>query len=227
VAGSSVEDGAGERASEAAAPDTAASWDARAVDWLARAPEVRFREASDDGERDAYYRLRADVILEQGWASPDELAGGREFDAYDKGATHLLGWVDDQLVAGMRIVFPTPGLLLPTEDVFAMRVLPAGRVVNVDRVAVAAQHRSGRDMRLFRAMLGAYWLRIRADGYVTSVGIMSAILVRVYRRLGFEARVLGKSRTYWGETRYPVRLSPGERQGRRWSDGLLPARDRR
>jgi hypothetical protein len=40
------------------------------------------------------------------------------------------------------------------------------------------------------------------------VGIESAGMIRLYRRLGFEATIIGPAQRYWDEERYPVRFDP-------------------
>src|SRR5574337_912778 len=62
----------------------------------------RFTLAADDAARACAYRLRAQAVIDQGWASAETLPGGLEHDAYDAHAIHVLGWDDDMAIATGR-----------------------------------------------------------------------------------------------------------------------------
>jgi N-acyl-L-homoserine lactone synthetase len=186
-----------------------AAVDGLAREWIELTPGIAFRVAERNAEREAYYRLRYEVIQERGWAAADDLPGEQESDAADERATHLLAWDGPTLAAGVRLVFPAEGRPLPTEETFGIVVQPAGRVGNVDRVAIAKPYRGG-DGRLFRALLGHTWLEMRRHDITVWAGIQSAVVIRLYRRMGFEVRVLGRSKTLWGQARYPIRFEAGQ-----------------
>lgn len=203
--------------------------DRLAAKLVALAPELAYRNASSAGDREAYYRLRYETVIEQGWARAEDLPGGIERDEFDERAAHVLGWFEGKPVAGMRIVYPQPGLPLPTEQEFGLRVEPAGGVVNLDRMLVARSY-SGPRVAAFQAMLGVYWQAIRGQGYTTSAGILSPIMLRLYRRLGFDPQVLAPPKRTWGQLRYPVRVSAADAStgsGVSWRERWLEQRRER
>src|SRR5919198_3994693 len=108
----------------------------------ARARPVRFRAAIAPGEVEELFRLRYRTVVDQGWARPEEFPDGLERDAFDDRAVHLGGWAGGALAACARLVFPEPGLGLPTEDAFGLAI-PGGRAVDVGRGIVAPAWREG------------------------------------------------------------------------------------
>ncbi len=172
---------------------------------LAAAKPARFAVAITDEERDALFRLRFEAVLRRGWANPAAFPDGCERDAYDDVAVHLGGWEGDQLVATGRIVFPAPGLRLPTEAAFDLTIEPAGEAANVDRMVVATSQ-SDAEHRILLGLLGAIWREIRPRELSVWIGINSAAMIRLYRRLGLTIEILGPPRLHWGEERYPVRF---------------------
>jgi len=105
--------------------------------FIARAAPVRFTRATTDTAWEAIYRLRYEAVVRHGWASPEAFPDGLERDAYDDVAVHVAGWDGERLAATARIVFPTPGLRLPTEEEFALAIESTGQAANVDRLTVA------------------------------------------------------------------------------------------
>lgn len=186
----------------------AARLDVLALEWMNAALPVDFRVARNEKEHEAVYRLRYEVVAAHGWADPAQLPAHSERDAHDARALHVIGWDEERLVAAARLVFPLPGHRLPTEEAFEVNVGPRGRVVNVDRVIVAGDRRT-RGHALFRGLLGYCWREIRGRGFVTWTGVASAGMIRLYHSLGIQPAVLGPSRPYWGEERYPIRFDPG------------------
>jgi N-acyl-L-homoserine lactone synthetase len=195
-------------------PDTAADpqtvldrLDGLAGDLIARVAPRRFGLVQAAAEREAIYRLRYQVVVERGWAAPDDLLDGRELDDYDEGAEYVAGWDGPTLVAAARLVFPIAGRRLPTEAAFDLRIEPFGAVVNVDRLIVARSSSDG-GHRMLRALVARCWLEIRRRGFHVWAGIDSSSMLRLYRRLGFAVTVLGPPRPYWGQDRYPVCFDP-------------------
>lgn len=176
--------------------------DALAGRLVARAAPVRFRAADTPAEREAIYRLRAETVLRRGWAPRDAFPDGVERDVFDDRAELIGGWDGDRLAATARLVYPTPGALLPTETAFDVAVEPAGEVVNLDRMAVAPAH-SDADHRMMGALAFACWLAIRHHGYHRFVGVITPGVERLYRRAGWRVTPLGPPRRYWGEDRTP------------------------
>src|SRR5262245_3724722 len=95
-----------------------ATLDALAGAAIARAAPVRFEIAQTPSELEAVYRLRYRVALERGWATPTDLPDRLEHDVYDDRAVHIVGSHNGELVASVRLVFPSAGLRLPTEETF-------------------------------------------------------------------------------------------------------------
>ncbi|MGH2561601.1 MAG: acyl-homoserine-lactone synthase [Thermomicrobiales bacterium] len=187
---------------------------------------LRFFDAADgvraelatDADRDAIYRLRYRVVRARGWADPAAFPDGRERDADDDRAVHVVAWAGEQLAATTRIILPSPGKRLPTEATFDVTVEPCGRVANIDRVAVAPEFSDPRHGVLL-ATLGRAWQEVRALGYRHWVGVSTVGMIRLYRLAGMQMTVLGPPRRYWGEERIPVLFDPiasAPRLARRW-----------
>jgi hypothetical protein len=174
---------------------------------IARAAPVRFGIAESVAEREAVFRLRHRAVMERGWAAPEELPDGIEREADDERAVLIGGWLGEELVAAARLIFPAPGQRLPVEAVYDLVVEPPGQVVHVDRVTVARAHSDPASRVLF-GLIGRCWLEMRGRGFQVGAGIESAGTIRLYRRLGFEATILGPAQRYWDEERYPVRFDP-------------------
>jgi Acetyltransferase (GNAT) domain len=179
--------------------------DALAAQLEARAEPVRFRVASSSVEVEAIHRLRFQTVVASGWAAARDFPDGLERDAFDDRAVHIGGWDDEVLAASARLVFPAPGLRLPTEEVFDVSVLPAGRVVDVGRGIVAPPYRQG-GHRVLTGLLARCWLELRSRGLSQMCGDAAGWLLEVYRGMGFEVEVLGPARLHWGEERLPIRI---------------------
>jgi len=169
---------------------------------LARSP-FEYRLAADDAERDLAFRLRGQVVVDQGWRAAGELMGGLERDQYDDRALHVLGWDGDVAMSTGRVVLP-PGL--PTEDACGIVVGPPGEVVDVGRMCVGTGHQGLEHAALIGLMCRLY-LEMRAHGYEFACGMMSARAQVLVRHLGLQIETLGAARPYWNELRTPVRFS--------------------
>jgi len=203
--------GAGEHDARTAALD-------RLVARMVAAGTLRFTVAEGDGERDLAYRLRHDAVVSRGWARPDELDGGREHDAFDSAAVHVLGWDGPAAVCAGRLVLP-PGPL-PTEEACELVVEPRGHVVDVGRMVVAPAHQDA-NHATFVLLLGGLYLEVRRRGFGVACGMMSAPVRAMCRQLGFRVEVLGPDRPYWHEVRAPVRFEVGREAAglvERWRD---------
>jgi hypothetical protein len=102
-----------------------------------------------------------------------------------------------------RVVLP-PGL--PTEEACGIIVRPRGQVVDVGRMCVARSHQSLEHAALIGLMCRLY-LAMREHGYVVACGMMSAPARAMMRLFGLRLEMLGSERTYWNESRAPVRFS--------------------
>ena len=175
----------------------------RATGWVA---PIQFRLAETDADREAIFRLRGAVVVEKGWMRPDELADGLETDEFDEDAVLIGAWEEGRLVATSRLLFPRPGLLLPTEAAYAIEVEPRGQVVDAGRFAIAREYTS-LGHRLLAALVARTWMEVRARGFkVVAAAFASGPMMRVYERMGLKMTVLAPARRYWGEDRYPIRF---------------------
>lgn len=169
---------------------------------LDRSP-FEYRLAADQVERDVAYRLRGRAVLDRGWRTADDLPDGRECDAYDERAIHVLGWDGDVPVCTGRLVLPPS---LPTEELCGIVVEPAGEVVDVGRMCVASSHQS-LEHAAFIGLMCRLYLEMRAQGFSVACGMMSAPARVLVAHLGLRLELLGEERMYWNEPRAPVRFS--------------------
>lgn len=169
--------------------------------------DYRFTVASGEAEREVAYRLRYLAIIDEGWPLEAALPDGRDRDAYDDAAVHVIGWHGETAVATGRLVLP-PGAL-PTEEICGITVEPRGRVVDVGRMTVVGHHqREGH--AAFLALLARLYLEVRARGYEVACGLMSARTRALMRLLGLRIEVLGEERPHRGDTRAPVRFAAAD-----------------
>lgn len=177
-----------------------------ALDRLAAAAApVRFSLATSTADREATFRLRAQVVIDRRWRPASDFPNGCERDGNDDGAVHLAGWLNDDLVATGRLIEPSPFGRLPVETQFDLVVHPRGRVVHLDRLIVARRLPDfGR--RIHLALLAVAARETLARGYEVWAGIQSRPMVRLLHLMGFEVQILGPARPYWGEDRLPVRF---------------------
>jgi hypothetical protein len=176
--------------------------DALITRMLARSP-FDYRVAVADSEREIAYRLRASAVLDRGWCTASELPGGMERDEYDDRAIHVIGWDGDVAMSTGRVVLP-PGL--PTEEACGIVVEPRGGVVDVGRMCVAHSHQ-GLEHAAFIGLMCRLYLVMRERGYRFACGMMSPPARAMMGLFGLELEILGPERTYWNESRAPVRFS--------------------
>jgi N-acyl-L-homoserine lactone synthetase len=167
------------------------------------AKPILFSLAQSDADQQAVYRLRYQVVIERGWAQPEDLPDGIERDAYDERAIHIVGRDGNILAATSRLVLPDPRNLLPTEEAFDIRVEPQGQVADMGRQIVARDYSNVRHI-VFAALLAKTWLEMRNHGFTLVCGDFSPAVTRLYRMLGFEVKQLGSGRKFWGEERFPI-----------------------
>lgn len=162
----------------------------------------QFTVAAHDDDRLTAFRIRAEVVADAGWASSDT-PDGLERDEFDADAVHVIGWDGaDPICTGRLVLPPAP---LPTELTCGIVVEPAGRVVDVGRMAVLPSRRNV-EHAVFVALLCRLYLEMRARGYEVACGMMSHRTRRLMRLLGLELEELAPERNYWGEPRAPVRF---------------------
>jgi N-acyl-L-homoserine lactone synthetase len=188
---------------DATVDDGVATGDAVAAEILASLAPLRFREATNDDEREACLRLRYNAVLEMRMASLEEFSDGVETDAFDADAIHILGDDGGRPIATSRIVLPTAGRLLPTEAAFGLRLSNVGGLVEWGRVVVDPDYR-GDGHSVFMGLAARSWLSMRERGYTSVIGATPERLIMLFEALGFSVTVLGEPQSYWGEVRYPI-----------------------
>jgi len=176
--------------------------DALVTRMLARSP-FDYRVAVDDSEREVAYRLRGSAVVDRGWCRAGDLPGGMERDEYDDRAIQVIGWDEDVAMSTGRVVLP-PGL--PTEEACGIVVEPCGGVVDVGRMCVARSHQSLEHAALIGLMCRLY-LAMREHGFGVACGMMSPPARSLMGFFGLQLEILGPDRTYWNESRAPVRFS--------------------
>ena len=154
-------------------------------------------------EREVAYRLRGGAVLDRGWCAADNLPGGLERDEYDDHAIQVIGWDGGVAMSTGRVVLP-PGL--PTEEACGLVVEPRGEVVDVGRMCVARSHQSLEHAALIGLMCRLY-LAMREYGFEVACGMMSVPARALMGLFGLRLEILGPERTYWNESRAPVRFS--------------------
>ncbi len=183
--------------------------DALAAQLIARAAPLVFGVAQSPAEREAVYRLRYSIVVEKGWARPADFPDGLERDAYDDAAVQIVAWDGDVLVGTIRLVPAVPGLPLPTEEAFGLKVEPRTQVMDVGRMCVSPAYRDARH-RVLAGLLIRTWIEMRARDCTEACGILTKAVVRMYRGMGFDVVILGAPRLFWGEERYPILIRPAE-----------------
>jgi N-acyl-L-homoserine lactone synthetase len=183
--------------------------DILAAQLIARAAPLMFSVARSPAECEAVYRLRYAIVVEKGWAKPEDFPNGIERDAYDDAAIQITAWNNDTLAAATRLVLPVPGHPLPTEETFGLRIESRTQVVDVGRTCVAKPYRDARH-RVLAGLLGRTWIEMRAGGFTEACGIFTPAVVRMYRAMGFHVTILSTPRLVWGEARSPVLIRPVE-----------------
>jgi hypothetical protein len=162
-----------------------------------------YRVAAGDPEREVAYRLRGSAVIDRGWCTADDIPGGMERDEYDDRAIQVIGWDGDAPMSTGRVVLP-PGL--PTEEACGIVVEPRGGVVDVGRMCVARSHQGLEHAALIGLMCRLY-LAMRDHGFEVACGMMSAPARALMGLFGLQLEILGPERTYWNESRAPVRFS--------------------
>ena len=195
---------------------TIARADVIAAQLIAGAAPVRFSLAQSAAELEAVYRMRYQVVVEHGWASPKDFPARLEKDAYDRRGVHLVGQVDHTVVATTRLVFPAPGQVLPTEADFELKVEPLGRVADGGRAIVSKAY-SDLQHRIFAGLFGLSWFQLKEHHLYYLCGAATGAMIRLCRGMGYQVTLLGPARQYWGEQRYPIRFDVLESIPQLWA----------
>ncbi|HXJ64467.1 MAG TPA: GNAT family N-acyltransferase [Actinomycetota bacterium] len=174
---------------------------------LERALPVRFALARTPPELEAAFRLRYRAVVEQGWRTAPDMPDGLERDEYDDDhAAQIVGWDGPVAVATARVVPPVPGRLLPTEAAFGIVAEPVGQVADAGRLIVAPESRDGTH-RVLGGLAAAIWTTMAGLGFRWVAVAMTEGMASLCSALGFEVAVLGPTQEYWGEERFPARLT--------------------
>jgi GNAT superfamily N-acetyltransferase len=177
--------------------------DAIAAEILAELAPLRFREAENQEERDACFRLRYRAVLEVGMTVAEHFHDGLERDEFDDTAIQITAWDGERAVATCRLIAPLAGRPLPVEEAFELRVSPDRPVLEWGRVVVDPLYR-GDGHSMLMGLIACGWLSMRARGYSAAIGATPKRLVGLLEALGFTVELLGAPRRYWGEERYPI-----------------------
>jgi hypothetical protein len=194
---------------EAATLAALARADAFAVEVLTRAAPLRFGVAQAPAELEAVYRLRYRVVVQRGWANPEQFPDGLERDDYDDEAIQIVAWDGAALAGTTRLVLPSPGRPLPAEKAFGLEIKSGGKVLDIGRTCRAPDC-NDTGHRVLWGILSQAWLEARARGFGEICGIFTPAVTRLYRSLGFKVEIRGAARQYWGQRRYPVLVRPAE-----------------
>jgi N-acyl-L-homoserine lactone synthetase len=166
---------------------------------------------------EAAFRLRYRVVVEAGWRTAADMSDGLERDEYDDDhAAQIVGWDGPLAVATARVVPPVAGRPLPTEASFGFVAEPRGRVADAGRLIVAPEYRDGTH-RVLGGLAAAIWTTMTGMGYRWVVVAMTDRMASLCSALGFEVDALGPARPYWGEARFPARLTAPD--PRAWGAG--------
>lgn len=182
--------------------DLLASGDAVVRKVLAKMAPLRFDPASDEGEREAAFRLRYRAVVERNMTAAERFPDGLERDDFDLRAIHVVGWDADRPVATCRLVLPNGGAALPLEQDFHIEVAAREQTVELGRMVIEREHR-GAGHRMLIGLASRAWLCMRERGLTDVVAATPTRLAQLFGTLGFAVTVLGPPRMHWGEERIP------------------------
>lgn len=186
--------------------------DLLADDVLDRLRPMTFARAETVADIDAVLRMRYECVIEEGWGEPADHPDGRERDAYDDDATHVLGRDGAELVGSVRLIPPVPGRMPLIEKELGIRLDAAERALEAGRLVIPRRHRHGRSHHIMTGLFARGWLLARQLGYDRVVGQASPAILDLYRQLGLTVVVLGEPTTYFGEARYPIEIAGAEQR---------------
>jgi N-acyl-L-homoserine lactone synthetase len=193
--------------------DVASAIDAWVEATLAQLAPLEVVPARSAAERDAAFRLRARAVVECGWRAASAFPDGREHDADDADAIHLLAYdrAGGSLVGTIRLVPPAPGRRLPTERHFRLSVPVPSDVIDGGRLVVTPERRGARAHGVLMALFCGCWREGRARGFSRFLAVAPPGLAELYRQLGLTVTELGPAQDHWGEQRVPLLLGGDER----------------
>jgi hypothetical protein len=169
----------------------------RLAEELAGAAGLRLGVADSPAELIAAHRLRYRHAGEHGTETAAD-------DVYDSRSLQICAWDDEVVVGTLRLVLPMPGKRLPVETAFSVTVEPAGEVVDVGPVVIAAELAGEGAQRIADGLLAQAWFETRARGYLVMAGVASSRLTGRLRALGLDVEVLGRD----AADRTAIRVDP-------------------
>ena len=178
-----------------------------------RAAPVVFTRAETAEQKSRIYAQRYRVVEDRGWGDRSLYKDGQEHDAYDDDAIQIQGVFGERLVASARIVFPHPDRLLPIERTHHVSLTDALSLDETEQcVEVGRTIVMGDDSRLPRNFLFAGLIASAIDQLLNTspsrvVAVANRSMLRLYRRMGIEASVLGPPAASCGDTRLPVAIN--------------------
>lgn len=172
--------------------------------WFIARAGLQVRVASGPEDLHAVLGLRRRQVERAGWEPGARSTTTEEADDHDTSAVHLCAWDGPVLAGTARIVFPTPGSLLPTEEAFGLRIEPVGAVVECGRWVVDDAYRGG-EHRVSMGLSGLACLEVVSRGYSVWAGTTTPRIIELWRGLGFTMDVLSPPRNVLGEQRVAVR----------------------
>lgn len=175
--------------------------------WTRRAQPVDFSLALTAPERSRIYSQRCSAVTMRGWAKLTEYSNGQDRDGFDEVATHIQGVVNDMLVASARIIFPSNSHGLPLLASHQIDFDPSDKYVEVGRVVVTPGHLTVPRRFLFAALIGQVLIETLGACYDRILAVADEGMLRLYRRLGIDSKIVGRPQVTFGKQRYPVSIN--------------------
>ena len=171
---------------------------------------LSFEIAHTEVDIDTVLRMRFECVVEMGWARAEEYPDGCERDEYDDFASYVVCRDHDVIIGSLRLIFPMPGRLLPTERDFGIRVQPPGGAFEGGRIIVPRRYRLTRSHLVLAGLFARGWLTARQRAFSRAISTASSQLIELYRSLGMNIRILAPAQHYWGEQRAPIEIDGAE-----------------
>lgn len=182
-------------------------WDGLCQQFIDLNPTIRFAPVQSLKDKEIVYKARYDEMIRRGWATPSDMPQGIERDMYDDEALHIAAWMDERMLMIGRLVFPSTERPLPTEAAYDLKIEPYQQVVDAGRgIRLEAVHKDIQHT-LFLGLMSYAWQQVRAHGYNRVCFIAAAPILQLYETMGVYVDVLGESRLYAGERRYPCKYN--------------------
>jgi hypothetical protein len=150
-----------------------------------------FRRAEREDDREAAYRLRHDVFVEEGFIDPSDFEEGLFRDQFDDTSSHLLVYDGyGEVIGTTRFVLPS-ALGFPTEYLFEFERprVSRDRLGEFGRLGILPEHRGGARVPMLGLVKMVYEVILELD--ITHVyAFMPSKLVASYTALGLVSHPL-------------------------------------